>query len=53
MLEKKLRFTQSAANALVVFHKSKISVIFFGSGSDSVEAEGVCKYTASTFLVKI
>ena len=54
MLEKKLRFTLSATNALVVFYWQNFGE-FFGKAEAleaiGVEAEAVCKYTAFTSLI--
>ena len=49
MLEKKLRFTLSATNTLVIFYRQNFGAFFLEA--EAICAEAVCKYTASTSLV--
>ena len=54
MLEKKLRCTPSATNALVVLYKQNFGDFFLEAEAleaIGVEAEALCKYSASTSLV--
>ena len=54
MLEKKLRFTLSATNALVVFYWQNFGEFFWEAEAleaIGVKAEAVCKYTAFTSLI--